>query len=154
MKSAYILIGFIVLLFAITLYTLFQKNNPKPYSSTVDINSTVFNVENANTPEKRNHGLSGRDRLLDTQGMFFVFDIPGHYNFWMKEMKFPLDIIFILNNNVVGVYENLQPARDADQNPPMWGGNLLSDRVLEINAGLAKKYNIKVGDRVDYNIKN
>lgn len=155
MKVKHILLGFIVLLLAVTAYTLLRDNSsPRPAGSTVSINSAVFVVEIANTPEEKTKGLGYRNSLPHDQSMVFIFDNPGHYSFWMHGMRFPLDIIFILNDKVVGVYENLPPAPDTDPSPPTWGGNLLADRVLEVNAGLARKYNIKVGDKVVYNIKN
>ncbi len=146
-------IFFIFLCLLIILF-LYRRAGTAIKDSTVTINSAVFKVEIANTPEEKTKGLGYRVSLPHNQGMVFVFDNPGHYSFWMRHMRFPLDIIFILNDKVVGVYENLPPAAPTETSPPTSGGELLSDHVLEINAGLARKYNIQVGDSVVYNIKN
>ncbi len=119
---------------------------------TVTINSATFSVKLVITPEEQRVGLGGATHMPSNEGMLFLYDKPIYSSFWMRGMKFPLDIIFILDDKVVGVFENLPPAEDTDTNPPSWGRNLLSDRVLEINAGLSRKYGIKVGDRVDYSL--
>ncbi len=102
----------------------------------------VVVVEVMDTNEKRQQGLSGRERLGENEGMLFVFDRPGIYSFWMKEMKFPLDFVWINEDKVVDLREkvgitemNIRPARPAD-------------RVLEVNSGWIEKHQIKVGDEV------
>lgn len=61
---------------------------------TVEVKGQTFKVAIADTDEKRTKGLSGRDNLAQDQGMLFLFDKPGNYPFWMKDMRFPIDIIF------------------------------------------------------------
>src|SRR5690349_12394377 len=61
----------------------------------ITIDNATFSVVVAKTPEEREKGLSGRDSLAQNSGMLFVFDHPDTYTFWMKGMKFPLDMIFI-----------------------------------------------------------
>jgi uncharacterized membrane protein (UPF0127 family) len=67
----------------------------------------TFKIELARTPEEQQKGLSNRASLPEDHGMLFLFDKPAPYGFWMKEMRFPLDIIFIKNKTVVTVDENL-----------------------------------------------
>lgn len=110
-------------------------------------------AELARTPKEQTLGLSGRGSLAKDTGMFFLFDKPSYYSFWMRNVKFPLDIIFILNDKVVAVYENLPPAAAADANPPLYGSDVVANRVLEINAGEASKKNITVGDNVITELK-
>jgi uncharacterized membrane protein (UPF0127 family) len=121
---------------------------PSPTPPSVTINSVTFAVRLAVTPDEQRVGLGGVTNMEEDEGMLFLYDKPLYSSFWMRGMKIPLDIIFILDDKVVGVFENLPPAADEDVNPPTWGGNLLSNRVLEVNAGLAEKYDIKVGDKV------
>jgi uncharacterized protein len=147
----YILFGFFCLLVAFYVY---QRPATDMSDSTVTINSATFRVLFARSAEEQRLGLGGRVSLPEGEGMLFVFDKPSYYSFWMRGMKFPLDIIFILDGKVVGVFENLPPAADTDRSPPTWGSKLVSDRVLEINAGLVKKYNIRIGDTVGYKIKD
>ncbi len=146
MKKVIIILGSIFLILAILGVNLPGKQN------TVTINNAAFKVRLVHAPEELRKGLGGQNQIPQDEGMLFILGKPGYNSFWMKGMKFPLDIIFILHDKVVGVYENLQPADPTDTNPPIWGGELLSDSVLEINAGLTKKYNIMVGDKVNFNI--
>jgi hypothetical protein len=81
--------------------------------------------------------------------MYFIFDKPGNYGFWMKDMKFPIDIIWISGDEVVGIDENAEP----EPGEPLSDLKIYYppreiDRVLEVNAGAAEKYNLKVGDTV------
>lgn len=148
----FFILGIIVILqFKSKAPIILLKNTKEPK---VTINSTTFIVMLATTSAERERGLSGRVNMAENKGMLFIFDYPSHYSFWMHEMKFPLDMIFILNDRVVSIYENLPPLTDGYPNPAQWGSEVVSDRVLEINAGLAKKYGIKVGDEVRFNIKN
>lgn len=107
----------------------------------------AFLVESADTPILRSKGLSGRENLAENRGMLFTFDMPGVYSFWMKGMKFPLDIIWIKGERIIGFSENISPDNSRPSiiyNPPD-----VVDKVLEINAGLVEKFGIKVGDRID-----
>ena len=114
----------------------------------VTINSAGLKVEVANTKAKRSKGLSGRAALPENEGLLFLFPEPGRNPFWMKELKFPLDFIWIKGDNVVDLLENVPvPAagvKDADL--PIYTPKEDADKVLELNAGAIQKYNIKVGD--------
>lgn len=99
-------------------------------------------IEMRNTPEGRSQGLSGREKLGKNEGMLFIFDVPAKYGFWMQEMKFPLDFIWIRGNEVVELTEKVGIER-MDLKP-----SLAVDRVLEVNSGWAKENNIKVGDKI------
>lgn len=106
-------------------------------------------VEIADTPEKRNQGLSGREVLGDNQGMLFIFDKPGNYPFWMKKMKFGLDFVFINGDRVVDIIESVAyPA--AGEEPSAVISRQDFDRVLEINQGLVKKLDLKPGAQVQF----
>lgn len=159
MNKIIVIFGIIFLIFLVVI-VFFQVNTKsinkllnKPATNTVNINGATFKVELAKTQKELAEGLSGRGSLPQDGGMLFVFDKPSYYFFWMRGMKFPLDIIFILNNKVVAVYEDLPPASVNEANPPQYGLDTASDRVLEINAGRARRNNIKVGDRVIIDIK-
>ena len=112
----------------------------------VTINGQTFTVEIADTPEKREIGLSKKNSLADDRGMLFTFDRPDYYSFWMKEMQIPIDIIYINNDKVVSVYGNVHPPENEDSPLPIYKPTAPSDKVLEINAGLSQEHNIKTGD--------
>ena len=111
------------------------------------INGHTFTVEVAKNSDEQQLGLSGRESLASDHGMLFLFEKPGTYSFWMKNMNFPIDIIFINEDKVVSVVHNAAPA-DENQNPQLYTPEAPIDTALEINAGLAEKYTIKKGDAV------
>ena len=94
-------------------------------------------------------GLSERSSLAQDQGMLFVFENPGYHNFWMKNMKFPIDIIFIKDDKIVNIVENATPPISENTNPPILKPDGPINKVLEINAGLSGKYNIKKGAKIE-----
>src|SRR5262245_59669655 len=67
------------------------------------INGQVCEVEIAQNDAQRAQGLSGSNPLADNTGMLFLFAKPGNYIFWMKDMRFPLDMIWIKSHKVVGI---------------------------------------------------
>ena len=81
-------------------------------------------------------------------GMLFVYDHPERYGFWMKGMRFPLDYIWINGNKVADLSRNIpQPASDT-ATPVTLAPSIPVDKVLEVNAGIIDRFDIKVGDLV------
>lgn len=115
------------------------------------IDNTVIKVEVADDSAKRKVGLGGRDSLATDTGMLFVFDSPVKPQFWMKNVKFPLDIIWIKNMTVVDIIRNAAvPAPDvADDALPRYVPNQEVDMVLEVNAGFVDSKGIKNGDTIN-----
>ena len=111
----------------------------------LDLNSHKITVEMATTPTARQRGLSGRDHLATGRGMLFVFSVPEQPAFWMKDMNFPLDIIWLDDNwQIVHITPNLSPTSYPNTvSPPT-----PIKYVLEINAGLAERFGLKIGDRI------
>ncbi|MEK7450584.1 MAG: DUF192 domain-containing protein [Patescibacteria group bacterium] len=113
----------------------------------ITINNHTFNLYIAKSSRDKEVGLAKYSNLPQNQGMLFLLDTPSIYSFWMKDMKFPIDIIFIGNNKIVAIYQNLQPPKEG-QNLAIYRPAELSDTVLEINAGLSEKYSFTKGDSV------
>lgn len=113
----------------------------------VTVNNTSFTAEIADTPKKQEVGLSQRKNFPEDRAMLFPFGKLGIYPFWMKNMKFPIDILFISNGKIVTIYEDAKPAKD-NEPPQIYSSQEPADTVLEINAGLSKQNNIKTGDEV------
>lgn len=115
-------------------------------------NSTKASITTilASTPEKRRVGLGQTESLGVNEGMLFEFEDPGQYKFWMKNLKFGLDFIFILNNQVVQVLENIPPPApgQADETLPIYSPTVNINKVLEVNSGFVAERGIKVGDLV------
>lgn len=105
----------------------------------------AIQVEVANTKASRELGLSGRPSIGDDEGLLFVFDKPGKYGFWMKDMNFPLDLIWINQNGlVVDIERKLTPG----SYPSTFINEVDASYVLEINAGLAEKFGLYLGSKV------
>ena len=105
----------------------------------VTINNQTVIAELVSTPEQMARGLGGRDGLGMNEGMLFSFAAPGIYPFWMKDMRFSIDIVWIRDGRIVGITENIDPqigASDAELRsyPPPEP----VDQVLELAAGRAR----------------
>lgn len=101
-----------------------------------------INALYADSEEKKELGLSNREQIASDQGMLFAFDTIGVYNFWMKDMKFPLDIVWIdENKKVLGITADIQP----ESYPSIFISPESTKYVLEINAKNAEKFGIATG---------
>ncbi|MGB9608762.1 MAG: DUF192 domain-containing protein [Minisyncoccia bacterium] len=139
---------FLVVFFVMGWY-FFGFNKLVYKKATVLINNQEFKVDLSDDSIKRTKGLSGRESLKENEGMLFLFDSAGNYGFWMKDMKFPIDIIWINNDEIVDLSPNLNPEPDKSIfNLKVYYPQKPVDKVLEINSGLIEKYNIKIGDKI------
>ena len=99
------------------------------------------------TVEGRKLGLSGFKELKKNEGMLFVFPVAAKYSFWMKEMKFDLDFVWIKDDRVVDITEKVKAkGGEATKVKPKVSVN----KVLEVNSGWVEKNGIKVGDTIDW----
>jgi uncharacterized membrane protein (UPF0127 family) len=106
-------------------------------------------VEVVSNPARIARGLSGRSEI-GSDGMLFVFPAAGEYQFWMKEMLFALDIIWIRDGRVTGIEANVpfpDPATPLNK-LPRYSPPGLVDMVLEVPAGFAARQGIEVGSEV------
>lgn len=119
-----------------------QQGNPWLWLTTGKVK---VKAEAVSTPERLHLGLSYRRELPEGQGMLFFMPAIEVQTFCMRGMRFPLDLIWIVNRRVAGITRNV---------PPTFPGNLTSPEpvnyVLEVPGGFADKYGIKVGDRVSW----
>jgi uncharacterized protein len=144
----------LVLLFVFSLFLYFSQIHTKPFLigplGEVIMAGKVFLVHIADTDIARESGLSGWSQLSDDQGMFFVFEKTDDYGFWMKDMNFPIDIIWIDQNFKINHIENeVSPATF----PKAFYGGPTSLYVLEVSAGEARKLGVLVGDFIKFNKK-
>jgi len=113
----------------------------------VCIDNSCFKVELASTKEQQIKGLMFREKLAEDFGMLFIYEKEDFYSFWMKNMKFPLDIIWAnKNKKIVSIKKNIPPC----QSEKCSGYKPLQKAmyVLEVNAGLTDKLNIKIGNNL------
>jgi hypothetical protein len=103
-------------------------------------------VELASTDEQRSRGLMDRDKLSDDAGMLFIFSEEDFYSFWMKNMRIPLDVVWISREKkVVDITSSVLPCGESCV--PFSPGSKAA-YVLEVNAGFCKKNGISAGDKV------
>lgn len=115
---------------------------------TVTINSHTFNLYIAKTSKDKEIGLSKYNNIPQNFGMIFIFDKSDFYSFWMKDMKFSIDILFIKDNHIVTLYKNVSRPNTPNKTLLTYKPKSSANLVLEINAGLSQKYNIKEGDTI------
>jgi len=117
-------------------------------SGTVELGNGIrVNVDVAATIAARERGLSGRAPLGPDEGMYFVFPRSERYLFWMKDMRFPIDIIWIQDGVVADITENaVQPG--PGEEPARYAPGTAVNRVLEVPAGFVKAKGVRVGDPV------
>lgn len=118
-------------------------------------------VEVANTPALREQGLSGRSQLkiyeesdkVYTEGLLFVFEKLETSNFWMKEMNFDLDIIWLDESFTIVHIENALASSYHSADPYssefFTNGDNLAKYVLEVKMGIVKRLDLEVGDSFD-----
>jgi uncharacterized protein len=139
MKNKTIPVVFLAVFFVLAIfYYSYSKNYKK-----VEINEKKFNVELAQTQKKQSLGLGQRENIKDNYGMLFVFPQSADYSFWMKDMKFDLDILWIEDGKIVYIEKNVSHGYLKAIN-----SNVSADMVLEIKAGISEKHGFKIGDEV------
>lgn len=115
----------------------------------VTIGSAKFNAEVAFTQAQKVTGLAGRPCIGPNQAMLFDFGKPAQYEIWMKDMKFPIDIVWIsTDHNVVGFYNGVKPSTYPDRfvNKP----DSPAQYVLELRANRADQLHINIGTPVKF----
>ncbi len=113
------------------------------------LNNKEINLEIAKTPAAQYQGLSDRVSLCQQCGMLFIFATPEPKIFVMRRMQFPLDIVWIYQNTVVGISKNLPPEHSEPYTPYQSPEKV--NWVLELNAGAADFYNLEIGKKINFN---
>ncbi len=114
----------------------------------VCFNGNCFEVDLAITEEERKEGLMFKESLDSDKGLLFVFGEEKESSFWMKNVSFPLDIIWIdKDKKVVHISKNTPPCQK--EPCPRFKSGKKAKYVLEINGGLADKIGISLGDKAD-----
>lgn len=104
----------------------------------------------ADTEQKQQTGLAAFDKINQNRGMVFYFATPDKYAFWMKDMKFAIDIIWIRDNKIVDISQNIQTETGKSDNKlTKYYPASEVDTVLEVNTGWANKNKIRVGESIN-----
>ncbi len=105
-----------------------------------------IDIEIADTNYDVQTGLMYRNSMADNQGMLFVFPGMRERSFYMKNTRIPLDIVYLdKHKQIVSFQENAQPFNEASL-----PSKVPAQYVLEVNAGLAEKWQLEVGDKMEY----
>lgn len=127
----------------------FMKSEEIKHMSEIKINNQLIVAEVVNKAKDREQGLSGRTEIGINEGMLFLFESPGIYGFWMKGMKFPIDIIWINGDKIVGVEKNVAPEPGVgDERLKIYYPAEPANKVLELKAGRAEIFRAEAGDEV------
>lgn len=167
-KIAYIA-GLIAIIVLVTCYAVFHKkssipNENLPLTETLSTPGGNILVRVAGTPDEQEMGLSGFKTIYEDQGMLFPFSKSGIYPFWMKDMNFPLDIVWLKhlpNTNTIKIgdyYQVVMVTQNAlpSSYPQAFQTTTPIDAALEINAFSAEKFGLTVGTgtRLIHNISS
>lgn len=109
-------------------------------------------VEVVNSPRSHEQGLSNRSEI-GSDGMLFIFPKKGMHKFWMKDMKFDLDMIWLLDGEVKGITTHVkhpEPERNTQSQLEIHAPPQEINQVLEVPAGVAEEWKLQVGDQLSF----
>lgn len=145
-KKTIIILSLGALAIAAFMFSPHAANAPQqPHAELMRVNGVSVSVEVARTSRDQALGLSGRESLGREAGMLFVYDDAAIRNFWMKGMRFPLDVIWIADNVVVGTQEHI-PFASGDGSMVRFQSSKPADMVLEVHAGWVAEHGIQPGN--------
>lgn len=146
---AVLLVVFLVLAFAL----YFVSREPAGLSTTeqpscngVQLSLGCYDLEKATTNEQRIKGLSDRESLNEKTGMLFTFETIEEQCFWMKDMKFSIDIIWLNEaKEITKIEKNVSPGTYPE--------SFCAEQtkyVLEFNPYVSDENGLKVGSRLQF----
>lgn len=146
------LISLLLFLFLAAMYIYTKKEPTRPEQfqgrerKSLSIREHIFDVVISKTEVEHTQGLSSTYKINENEGMLFIFPTPSKYNFWMKDMNYPIDILWInKDNRIIFIQKNATPESYPDSFGPTDDQALM---VLEITAGLSDKLGITNSDSV------
>ena len=152
MKSTLLKVLFVAFLVGLVVYLLAGSQKPiKEGLHEISVSGNKVFVETADTDAKRAMGLSGRSSLSQKEGMLFVFEEKDITPiFWMKDMGFAIDIIWINDGVVAGISKNVSPEPGRLEGElTLYRPPVPIDYVLEVAASFSEKNEVDIGDTVD-----
>jgi uncharacterized membrane protein (UPF0127 family) len=144
------LVGLVGLSGVLAAVSLFVHPSPQklPISASVNIANQRIMFEVARKPHQLSKGLMYRTSLAADRGMLFVYEPPQPVSFWMRNMKIPLDMVFLRDGRVKLLKVNVPPC-PVNSSCPIYETDTAIDQVIELRAGRAAQLGLKVGDRVN-----
>ena len=150
MKKIIYLTPLVVLVVVIFLFILYAQHLGKQviYIKTA-YNTHELSVDVADTDQERSRGLMGVENLADNEGMLFVYEQDVVTSYWMKDMKMPIDMIFINSDyKIEYIKKYAQPCTPEFQQCPHYGTSVPIRYVLEVKAGFTEKNNLQIADEL------
>lgn len=119
-------------------------------TTTIELNGQRLHLESATTPEEQALGLGSISFLSSNEGMLFPFNPPTEPTFWMKGMRFPIDILWVRNGKIVGIEHMVPPPLpgQTDSELTQYTPPSPIDSVIELKGGWAKEHKLLVGNEV------
>ncbi len=132
--------GIIAGLFVLAIVAFALAVRPTTHSRNVKLGSTTYKLEVASSEAAKEKGLGARSGMPSDHGMEFPYASPGQQCYWMKDMHFSLDIIWLDSaRKVVKIQPNLAPSTY----PKSYCAN--AQYVVELNAGQAARAGLRLG---------
>lgn len=129
-----------------------SPNDDRYLKAKVTVEGFVLNADIPVSNELMAKGLAVKNQLKENEAMLFVFDDPAEHSFWMKDMKFPIDIIWLNSDGkVVHIEKNLQPCVSV-LICTSYSPNIDSQYVLETASNFTQRHNISVGTDIDFQL--
>jgi uncharacterized protein len=144
-QKVFVVVGFVVAAVAVLAWgVVMQPSRGTP----VRVGETVFHARVAHTESEREEGLSGSSPLGDEDAMLFVFPSDGKWGIWMKDMNYPIDILWLdSDKRVVHIVRDAQPSSYPEV-------TYMPDKparyVLETKSGTVEHKRITIGTRVEF----
>lgn len=122
-----------------------ESGSARSFTRWLEVGAAAFRVAVADADDERRRGLSDVPTMGSSEGLYFVYPAPRLLSFWMKDMRFAIDILWIdKHHRIVHIAENVVP----ETFPTIFSGPQPAQYALEINAGRAREAGIAIGDRV------
>lgn len=146
MKRSHII--FLSIFFIAFATTFFWQRYHTP-GAVIELKDQRLSVLVADTPERRYIGLGGRETLAPYDGMLFLFGNKGRHGFVMRNMSFPIDIVWFSDGVVVDIAPNVPLESGVDEAVlRRYYPRADANAVLELPSGWAAKYGLQIGDKI------
>jgi hypothetical protein len=115
-------------------------------------NGVIINAETMRDEIELLKGMMFRESLPQNRGMLFIHPEEAIFHYWMFRTKIPLDIIWMDHDRrIVEMSLDTPPCKaNSAKDCTNYGGHFKSKYVLEVNAGIANKNGLRVGDTLNF----
>ncbi len=141
-----------ILLLSTSCISRLQQPANSPYQIPLTVGEKKIFVEIVETTEAKKQGLSGREKLKGNEGMLFDFrkDPNKKPPFWMKDMNFDIDIIWIKNNRIIEITHGATAPKNSFERLKIYSPPGKIDFVLEMNEGWSELNSVNIGDKIGF----